>query len=103
MSEARDHAGSRCLRIAAAGDVHCSEAGRDEITAAIASLEGKVDLVLLAGDLTTYGEPEQGAVLAQACATLQVPIFAVLGNHDWHANRRDDLVAALQEGGIGVL
>jgi Icc-related predicted phosphoesterase len=103
MSEGRDHAGPRCLRIAAAGDVHCSEANRDEITAAMASLEGKVDLVLLAGDLTTHGEPEQGAVLAQACATLQVPIFAVLGNHDWHANRREELLAALQEGGIGVL
>jgi uncharacterized protein len=27
----------------------------------------------------------------------------VLGNHDWHVNRRDELVAVLQEGGIDVL
>ena len=93
----------RCLRIAAAGDIHCSEQHRDEVFEAFAALDGKVDLVLLAGDLTTHGEPEQGAVLADACAQLDVPIFAVLGNHDWHANRRDELVEALSAGGIRVL
>jgi Icc-related predicted phosphoesterase len=30
-------------------------------------------------------------------------VLAVLGNHDWHAGRRDELVAVLQEGGIDVL
>jgi Icc-related predicted phosphoesterase len=27
----------------------------------------------------------------------------VLGNHDWHVNRHDELVAVLEEGGIDVL
>lgn len=67
------------------------------------SLQGTADVVLFAGDLTTHGEPEQGAVLAEACAGLEVPVFAVLGNHDWHANRSDELVAALRDGGIRVL
>jgi Icc-related predicted phosphoesterase len=98
-----DNDGSRCLRIAAAGDVHCSEQHRDEIVTAVQELSGKADLVLFAGDLTTHGEPEQGAVLAEACAGLDVPVFAVLGNHDWHANRRDELVSALEQGGIQVL
>lgn len=92
-----------CLRIAAAGDIHCSEAHRPEIAEAMASLEGTADLVLLAGDLTTHGEPEQAAVLADACAPLALPVIAVLGNHDWHANRRDELVAVLHSGGIQVL
>jgi Icc-related predicted phosphoesterase len=103
MREDQNHAGKRCLRIAAAGDVHCAEQHRDEIRDAFAALEGKADLILLAGDLTTHGEPEQGAVLADACAELDVPIFAVLGNHDWHANRRDELVDALGAGGVRVL
>jgi Icc-related predicted phosphoesterase len=100
-----DHkpAGMRCLRIAAAGDVHCSHSRRAEALAAFAGLAGTADLVLLAGDLTTHGQPEQGAVLAEACAQLEVPIFAVLGNHDWHANRRDELVESLGAGGIRVL
>src|SRR5205823_11746856 len=92
-----------CLRIAAAGDVHCSQARGDEIRRSIEALEGSTDLVLFAGDLTTHGEPEEGAVLADACKALEVPVFAVLGNHDWHVNRHDELVEALAEGGIGVL
>jgi uncharacterized protein len=101
--DGRQAAQKRCLRIAAAGDLHCSEHHRDQARRAIASIGATADLVLLAGDLTTHGEPGQGAVLADACASLEVPVFAVLGNHDWHANRRDELVEALQSGGIRVL
>jgi Icc-related predicted phosphoesterase len=92
-----------CLRIAAAGDLHCSEHRREEIAAAVSDLAGRVDIVLLCGDLTTHGEPEQAAVLADACGGLDVPVFAVLGNHDWHANRPDELLEVLHGGGIGVL
>ncbi len=91
------------IRIAAAGDIHIRRANRAQLTGAFAALEGNTDLVLLAGDLTTHGEPQQGAWLAEACAALDVPILAVLGNHDWHANRADELRAALREGGITVL
>ena len=103
MPEDQNHAGKRCLRIAAAGDVHCANQRREEVREAFAALAGRADVVLLAGDLTTHGEPSQGAVLAAACEQLEVPVFAVLGNHDWHANRRDELVEALGAGGIHVL
>src|SRR5947209_16848809 len=99
----QDGSGTHCLRIAAAGDIHCSEAHRDEVRRSIGALNGVADLVLLAGDLTTHGEPEQGAVLADACAALDVPVYAVLGNHDWHVNRAEELVAVLKGGGIHVL
>src|SRR3954451_15200784 len=92
------------VRIAATGDVHCGrDADREHWTAAFAGLRGQVDLVLLAGDLTTHGEPEQAAILDAAVRGVDVPVLAVLGHHDWHANRRDELVAALREGGIDVL
>jgi uncharacterized protein len=103
MDDDRNSAGGRSLRIAAAGDVHCCESRRDEIRRAIEPLHGAADIVLLAGDLTTHGEPDQAAVLAEACASLDAPVFAVLGNHDWHADRRDELVAVLESGGIQVL
>src|SRR5256714_14781919 len=103
MREQPDGSGTHCLRIAAAGDIHCSEARRDEIRRSIAALNGVADVVLFAGDLTTHGEPEQGAVLADACSQLEVPVYAVLGNHDWHANRSDELIAALSAGGVQVL
>ena len=77
------------LRVAAAGDVHCRDSRRDEVEAAFAALEGKADLVLLAGDLTSHGTPEEAEILAAASRRVDVPVLAVLGNHDWHAGRSD--------------
>lgn len=91
------------IRVAAAGDIHCAEPLRERIAHAFAALEGLADVVLLAGDLTTHGEPEQAAVLADACRPLSIPVYAVLGNHDYHANRCDELVGVLEEAGIHVL
>src|SRR5215213_10284502 len=91
------------IRIAAAGDIHIRDANRDQLKQAFSRLNGEVELVLLAGDLTTHGEPDEGAWLAEACAGLDVPVFAVLGNHDWHADRTDELIPALEAGGITVL
>jgi uncharacterized protein len=93
----------RPLRIAAAGDVHASPVDRDRVFRAFQSLETGTDLVLLAGDLTTCGDPEEAAVLADACSGLDVPVCAVLGNHDWHLNRTAEVVADLSRAGIKLL
>ena len=93
------------IRIAATGDIHLGRDGDEERWAeAFAGLRDRVDLVLLAGDLTTHGEPEQAAMVAARGARRSTcRCSRVLGNHDWHVNRRDELVAALREGGIDVL
>jgi Icc-related predicted phosphoesterase len=91
------------IRVAAAGDIHCAEPLRERITNAFATVATQVDVILLAGDLTTQGEPEQAAVLADAVRPLDLPVYAVLGNHDYHANRCDAVVAVLEEAGIRVL
>jgi Icc-related predicted phosphoesterase len=91
------------IRVAAAGDVHCRESHRDEVAAAFAALEGSADLVLLAGDLTTCGEPSEARVLADACEPLSMPVIAVLGNHDWHADRAGELSAVLESAGIELI
>lgn len=104
MSRPRGPGEQAQVRIAAAGDIHCgAETDREALAASFASVAERVDLILLAGDLTTHGEPEQGAIVADACRDLGVPVVTVLGNHDWHANRRDELVASLEEGGLIVL
>ena len=91
------------IRIAAAGDLHASEATRERVEHAFETVAAESDVVLLAGDLTTTGEPEQAQVVADACRDLDVPVFAVLGNHDYHAGRVDHVVAVLQESGVHVL
>jgi uncharacterized protein len=91
------------IRIAAAGDLHASEATRDRVQRAFSTVAEESDVILLAGDLTTTGEPEQAQVLADACRDVEIPVFAVLGNHDCHAGRTDDIRAVVEEAGVHVL
>jgi|SRR5918911_274334 Icc-related predicted phosphoesterase len=91
------------VRIAAAGDVHIREANREQVAGEFAQLEGKCDAILIAGDLTTHGEPEQGRMFAEAIQPLHVPVVAVLGNHDLHGDRADELRGVLEDAGIVVL
>ncbi|MBW3592757.1 MAG: metallophosphoesterase [Actinobacteria bacterium] len=93
----------RPVRIAAAGDVHATESKRAQLERAFAELDPDVDLVLLAGDLTTYGEPEQATIVADAVRGLAVPVVSVLGNHDWHSHRAHDVVDVLTKAGVTVL
>jgi Icc-related predicted phosphoesterase len=91
------------MRFAAAGDIHADDVNRDDLARAFRDVDGTVDLVLLAGDLTTYGQAEQAALLAEICRPLTVPVYAVLGNHDWHCNEVPEIVALLSGAGVRVL
>jgi uncharacterized protein len=91
------------LRIAAAGDMHCQPSRAQEAREAFGALRDSIDLLLLAGDLTTHGQPEQAQVLADACRDLDVPIYAVWGNHDWHCDDIDAIRPILEDAGITLL
>jgi uncharacterized protein len=91
------------VKIAAAGDVHASEATRPHTEESFAAIERDVDLVLLAGDLTAHGEPEEARVLADACRDVRIPVCAVLGNHDLHSGRGDEVAAILRDAGLHIL
>ena len=93
----------RPIRVAAAGDVHCDEENREALELAFRRVDGHVDAILLAGDLTTYGELEQGELLAEICRGVGAPVFAVLGNHDWHCNQADEIVAVLARAGVRMV
>ncbi|MFL6013279.1 MAG: metallophosphoesterase, partial [Gaiellaceae bacterium] len=68
-----------------------------------ARVAGDADVVLLAGDLTTHGDPKEAEVLADACRGVGIPVFAVLGNHDWHTDRAGDVTHVLENAGVVVL
>jgi len=93
----------RTLRIAAAGDIHSHEANRDQIVDAFSRLEGEVDLLLLAGDLTSLGTVEEAEIACAAAERVAVPVFAVLGNHDWQADQAGEIAARLRGTGIRLL
>ncbi len=91
------------IRIAAAGDLHASEATREELSAAFARVEHEADLVLLAGDLTARGAVEEARVLAGACRSVSIPLYAVLGNHDVHLGHGEQVAETLSSAGVHVL
>lgn len=91
------------VRIAAAGDIHAGEPLRERIARAFSEVAAQADLVLLAGDLTTHGLPEQATVLAEACRPVPIPIVAVLGNHDHHSGHSEEIVSVLSAAGVTVL
>jgi Icc-related predicted phosphoesterase len=93
----------RSLHIAAAGDIHCREASRDSIRAAFSELGEEIDLVLLAGDLTSHGTTEEAEILAAAAPLTPAPVYAVLGNHDWHGDQATEIAALLRSAGIHLL
>ena len=95
--------GDAAVRVAAAGDIHCGDVNREQVTRAFSAVADDVDLILLAGDLTTHGEPEEAAILADACRAIATPVVAVLGNHDLHAGRRDEVVGVLEDAGVELL
>lgn len=91
------------IRIAAIADVHFSESTDNTLRPYWSRLHECADLFLIGGDLTTHGGADQAAVLARELAFVQVPIVAVLGNHDYHSNQERGVIEALQDAGVTVL
>jgi Icc-related predicted phosphoesterase len=94
---------AKTVRVAAAGDIHAGSGDGDRVRDAFRRIEEQADLVLLAGDLTRYGQVDEIQVVADACRDLQIPVVAVLGNHDWQSDRAHDLARVLGEAGVVVL
>lgn len=91
------------LRIAATGDVHCRDSNREAVVESFKQLGEDVDMVLVAGDLTSHGRLEEAEILCEAAAATAAPVYAVLGNHDWHADEADAIVERLTDGGVHML
>ena len=90
------------MRVAAVGDLHCGDEA-DSLRLRARFAAAPADLLLLAGDLTASGQPEEGALVGRACRDLGIPVVAVLGNHDNDARRRDEVAAAVRREGGEVL
>lgn len=95
---------SSTLRIAAVGDLHCSKASQNVLQPLFAEAAQAADVILLCGDLTDYGLPEEAQVLvSEMKAAERVPIIAVLGNHDYESGRQAEVAKVLSEAGVHVL
>jgi Icc-related predicted phosphoesterase len=91
------------VRVAALADLHCTKTSQGAFQPLFAKVAEAADLLLLAGDLTDYGLPEEATVLARELTALRIPVAAVLGNHDIESARAPELMQILRDVGVSVL
>ncbi|MFD7133599.1 metallophosphoesterase [Streptomyces sp. NPDC059894] len=91
------------IRVAAVGDIHMGPDSQGLLRPAFDTLPECADLLLLAGDLTRHGTPEEARVVAREVQGLPVPVVAVLGNHDHHDEQPEKVTAILQDADVTVL
>lgn len=91
------------VRIAAISDVHCTKTSQGTLQPFFARVAERADVIVLCGDLTDYGLPEEGRVLARELGGVRAPIVAVLGNHDYESGQEGELCAILADAGVVLL
>ena len=91
------------VRVAALGDLHCTKTSAGALHAMFARVSESADMLLMAGDLTDYGLPEEARVLARELTAVRIPIVAVLGNHDFESDKSDEVRQILVDAGVTVL
>jgi Icc-related predicted phosphoesterase len=91
-------------RLAAVGDLHVKKTSQGMLQPLLAPVNERADILLLCGDLTDYGLPEEAEVLVQELrAAVSIPIVAVLGNHDYESGQQQEVCRILTAAGVRVL
>ena len=91
------------VRVAAVGDLHCTKASQGAFQTLFGRVADAAELLLLAGDLTDYGIPDEARVLAKELSAVRVPTVAVLGNHDLESGKESEIRQILIDAGVIVL
>ena len=93
------------VRIAAVADLHYSRtSSQGSLQPLFEQIADAADVLVLAGDLTDYGLPEEARALAREISgTLKIPAVGVLGNHDYESGHQDEIRAILTDAGLVML
>jgi Icc-related predicted phosphoesterase len=91
------------IRVAAVGDIHFGSDSIGTLRPRLAHLPEQADVLLLAGDLTTCGDPDEAELLSRELRDLEIPVIGVLGNHDYHAERETAVRSAVERAGVRML
>ena len=93
----------KAVRVAALGDTHCTRTAQGAFQPLFSRIAETADILLIAGDLTDYGLPDEARVLAKELAPVRMPMAAVLGNHDLESGKADEVRQILTDAGLVVL
>jgi Icc-related predicted phosphoesterase len=92
------------VRLAAVGDIHYNKSSQGAMQALFAQITESADVLLLCGDLTDYGQPDEVRILTKdLTATVKIPIVGVLGNHDYESGEEKELARILTDAGVRML
>jgi Icc-related predicted phosphoesterase len=92
------------VRLAAIADVHCGKTSQVALQPLFSQVNQSADVLLLCGDLTNYGLPEEAQVLTkELTASVKIPILAVLGNHDYESGKQNEVQQILSDAGVNML
>jgi Icc-related predicted phosphoesterase len=93
------------VRVAAIGDMHY---GRSAVAGSLQPLFAQItetaDVLILCGDLTDYGLPEEARALGREISSaVKIPTVAVLGNHDFESGQQDEVRKIISDAGVVML
>jgi Icc-related predicted phosphoesterase len=91
------------MRIAATADLHFNPQSYAKLKDQFERVRGDADVLLLAGDLTNYGQPNEMEPLLNVLVRLRVPTIVVLGNHDYESGKEEELCKMIVAAGIKLL
>jgi Icc-related predicted phosphoesterase len=92
------------VRIAAIGDIHVSKTSQGAYQGLFGQISNSADVLVLCGDFTDYGLPEEARILARDLTTsVKIPVIAVLGNHDFEGGKEVEITQILRDAGVHVL
>lgn len=91
------------MKIAAVADIHASLGARENIREELSRIREEADALVLAGDLTNFGRPDELQPLLSLLEPIGVPVLTVFGNHDYESGQQRELKAILQRADVHVL
>jgi Icc-related predicted phosphoesterase len=91
------------MRIAATADLHFTPQRYEALRDQLSRVRDEADVLVIAGDLTNFGQPEEAEPLVSALLRLRVPVIVVLGNHDFESGREAEIARMMSREGIKVL
>src|SRR2546423_1678301 len=91
------------MRVAATAGLHYSAQTLGILKEQFGHVREEADVLVVAGDLTNFGRPEEMEPLLNVLVRLRIPTIAVLGNHDYECGKETELIRMMTAEGIKVL
>jgi hypothetical protein len=91
------------MRIAATADLHFTAERHSALLDQFNHVRDVADVLVLAGDLTNGGQPDEMEPLLNVVVRSRIPTVVVLGNHDYESGKQVELTRMMASAGIKVL